>query len=107
MASVGSSIAKTSISTQSTTETITNLSVPLAATEVSHTLATNLKQVLIRSRLRKAELQIAFTATESGSKYVTIPKNGVFVADDLNLTGKTLYLQSSLAANTIEILEWT
>lgn len=100
-------ISQTSIRskfTQSKNATITNLSVPLAATEVSHSLQSGLNSVIIRSRNR-AELQIAFVATESGTNYITIPRGTSLSLESLEFSGETLYVQSSAAGNTVEILE--
>lgn len=83
---------------------ITNLSMPTANTEYSHALTTNLKQIIIRAR-GIAELKLAFTATESGTKYLTIEKRASLSLSDLDLSSTTVYLQSSVANTTAEILE--
>jgi hypothetical protein len=88
----------------STSTKITNLSVPTANTEVGHALNAGLKQILIRSRTL-ADLKMAFTVAESGTKYVTIKAGNVFFLDDISFTGKTVYLQSPTAGLTVEILE--
>jgi len=110
MATIGSSIAA-SVSgglTPSTAPTITNLALSATpTTEGSHTLATNLKQLLIRPRQGNAKLQFAFVATESATKYITIEKGCGYFVDKINLTGKTLYIQSDKASTIVEILEWT
>lgn len=90
--------------TPSTTPTITNFSVALANTEVSHALQTNLKRLLVRSR-DLYKIQFAFTATESSTKFITIPAGSSYTETDLNLSGKTLYFQLS-TAGIVEILEW-
>jgi len=87
------------------TPTITNLSAPVANTEVSHALQANVKKFLIRSRLR-ATIQFAFVSTESGTKFITMKPNTSYYEQDLKLSGVTLYLQTTVAGNTIEILEW-
>lgn len=89
-----------------TSPTITNLDVPTADTEVSHAFQAGLKKFLIRARGR-SRIQFAFVSTESGTKYITIKPNTSYYEQDLNLTGVTLYLQTSLASEKIEILEWT
>lgn len=82
---------------------ITNLAIATAATEVSHALNDNLRAVIIKSR-NTAKLQVAFTATESGTKFVTIHKGTALCLNDLELDSETLYIQSDIAT-TVEILE--
>lgn len=84
---------------------ITNKSLPNADTEESHTLQTNLKQLIIKTRTAKAKLQLAFVATESSTQYVTIWPGVAFHIADLSLSGKTLYVQSNKDSTFIEIVE--
>lgn len=83
---------------------ITNLSLPSANTEVTHVLSLNLKEIMIKAR-GNAKLQFTFTALESGTKFVTIPKGTAHILSDLDFAAETLYIQSSLAGETVEILE--
>ena len=83
---------------------ITNLSLPLADTEASHVLQNGLRGVIIKSRVSNVQKKLAFTATESGTKYVTIKKNNTFALDLLEWQSKTLYIQAE-SATTVEILE--
>jgi hypothetical protein len=87
------------------TPNIVNKSVPTAATEVSQTITDDTKSLIIRSRDKTAQLQLAFTATESATKYITIRPSTVLTLDQLQLTSKTLYVQSDKGSNTVEILE--
>ena len=82
---------------------VTNITIPSINTEVSHSLTTEIKTLIIRCR-EVAELKISFEVGESGTKFFTVPKANSLKLDDLNLTGKTLYLQSPSLA-TVEILE--
>lgn len=90
----------------STTATITNLSLPTANTEVSHSLAANVKMIDIKAR-GCSDIKISFTATESGTKYITIPKGTTFSVTALKLASATIYMQSPDAGVTAEILEWS
>lgn len=83
---------------------ITNISLPTANTEVSHSLSANLKQLIIRLR-GLADLKVAFVATESATKYLTIPRGATLSLVELNFSGATIYLQSPAASQTAEILE--
>jgi len=87
---------------------ITNLSLPLINTEVSHTLQDGIAQFMIRNR-DKVSTKVAFTSGESGTKYITLEAGAVLTLPDVNFTYgvtsfKTIYLQSGIVS-TIEILE--
>ena len=88
-----------------TTPLITNLSISSTNTEFSHTLQNNLKKFVLRSR-DKAELKVAFTATESGTNFIPVVAGAVLTLEGLNFSGKVLYIQSP-KINTVEILEIT
>lgn len=88
----------------STNAIITNLSMPSANTEYSHALQANVKQLWLRAR-GNSVLKLAFTSGESGTKFFTVSRGAVLFLDQLSFTGVTLYLQASLAADTIEIME--
>lgn len=83
---------------------ITNLSVPLVATEVSHVLQSSVKRIVMRAR-NYAQLQIAFVSTESGTNYITIPQGATLDLDGIDFLSKTVYVQSNKASTTVEILE--
>lgn len=103
MGVVTSSIAQTS--DLGSSPTIYNVSAPTANTEVSQALSTGVKSFLIRVR-GNARLQLAFVATESGTKYITVPPGVSYHEDRLNFSG-TLYFQTNKSAQTVEIIEWT
>lgn len=88
------------------TPNIINLSVPTAATEVSQVLSDNTKRLEIRARQTNAQLQFAFTATESGTKFLTIPAATTYSLDGLDLDSTTLFIQSDKNATIVEILEF-
>ena len=85
------------------TPLITNLSIGSTSTEFSHALQAGLKQIVVRSRVL-ATLQLAFVATESGTKYITLKPGTVLELNDLDFSSKTLYVQSD-TITTVEILE--
>ena len=84
---------------------ISNPTCTLADTEYNLVLTDNLKQLIIKCR-GAAALKIAFTENQSGTAFISIPKGCVFTLSDLNLIGKTLYFQASLAATQLEIAEF-
>ena len=89
------------------TLTMLNTSVPTAATEVSQALIADVKQVLIRSRIKGATLRIAFNSGETSTNYLTLNPRTNLVLDKFNITSQTLYFQSDIGSNTIEIVQWS
>lgn len=83
---------------------ITNLVVALAATEVIHTLSDGLKVVEFRAR-GTSEIKYSFTASESGTNYMSVPPCSTQSFTGLTLSGKSLYLQTS-TPTVIEIIEF-
>jgi hypothetical protein len=105
MSTSNQSVRGTSTPVGAATSTkITNLSLPTANTEVSHALSSNLKQLIIRNRGNQ-DLKMSFTATESGTKYITIAKWATLSLTSLSFASETLYLQCATASQTVEILE--
>lgn len=87
------------------TRTVYNITLGTANTEQSQVLPADTKEYLIKSR-GNAVLKLAFVATESGTNYITIPKNGVWV--DSNFTNSlTVYFQSPQSGDTVEIVAWS
>jgi len=86
--------------------TIYNLSMPLAATEYSQALTNNTKKITIKVR-GGGTLRVAFASGDTNVNYLTIPPGASYSESDLNLVGKTVYLQCNSAGRVAEILEWT
>lgn len=93
-------------SSGSTTPTIYNLSMPVADTEYSQALSANTKQLTIKLRDRTARARLAFVSGDTATLYLTLEAGSVYSQENLNLTGATIYLQSS-KVTTAEILEWS
>ena len=89
----------------SSTPVIYNVSVPLAATEVSQALSANTKKFTIKVR-GNSNLQLAFVVTESGTKFITVPRSASYSEDALGFSG-TLFFQCDQPSQTVEIVEWT
>jgi hypothetical protein len=83
---------------------ITNATATLAATEYSHVLQDNLKQLTVKAR-GSSKLQVAFVSGDSSLNYISIPKGAVLNMDTIDFSATTLYFQSSNASEIIEILE--
>lgn len=78
---------------------------PLAATEYSQGLANGTKRILVRMR-SKSQSRIAFAANGTTTSWVTLEAGAVYFEENLDLNGATIYLQSTEANQTAEILEW-
>lgn len=89
-----------------TAPTIHNINIATANIEQSLALSNNIKSLLVRSR-NNADLKIAYVATESSTKFITIKKRAVYEETGLNATGLTLYFQSDTDNTDVEIIEWT
>jgi hypothetical protein len=101
MAIVGSSLVT---ATSKTTQRIYNITLGPANTEQSQTLPSTIVGYMIRSR-GNSELKLSHVATESGSKFVTIP--GCASYEDLHTYNNlTLYFQSPQTSDTVEIVAW-
>lgn len=83
---------------------ITNLDILSSGVEYSHSLQANTKKVIIRCR-GLANVQLAFIATDSATKYFTIPRGTCFELADVDLTSKTIYVQANIASQVLEIIE--
>lgn len=98
--------ASVSINAASTPK-IYNTTSPVAPnTEFSQALTNGTKKFLLRSRSRST-IKLSFTATESGTKYLTIPAGTSLFLEGMEITGATLYMQVAVSSAIIEILEWT
>lgn len=100
MAGIGSSL-----STQQITDVkITNLTLTLANTEYSHSLVQSCKSIEIAAR-GNSKLKISFISGQSGVVYKTIPKNTSYELSIFNFSSKTLYIQSDISGDIVEIVE--
>lgn len=88
-----------------TTPQIYNLSMPLANTEYQQAITNGAVKITLRTRLGAA-LKISFTATESGVKYITVPPGATYEINTIRTNNLTLYVQSTVANNVLEIVEW-
>lgn len=90
----------------SSTPAISVVSLTLASTEYSYVLPANCRQFLVKLR-GAAKLQVAYTAGQSGISYMEVPRNCFYAESDIKLTSTvTLYFQSPVAAQELEVLTW-
>ena len=94
-----------SISQTDTTVTIFNVTLGAINTEQSQVLPGMTKRFLVRSR-GNALLKLAYTVTESGTKYVTIPPRSTYT-DDCFYTSQTIYFQSPSTGDVVEIVAYS
>ena len=90
----------------STTPQITIVSMPVAATEYSIALPAGCRQFQIKLR-SSASLQVAYVSGQSGISYITVPRHCFYAESDIKLDGTvTLYVQSPIALQELEVLAW-
>lgn len=104
MSNVTSTVrAKSSISKD---PEIYNLSMPLANTEYSQAISDGTKRIMIRMRVKSVS-RLAFVSGDTSVKYFTLQPSSVYSDENLDLSNVTIYLQSNVAGQLAEILEWT
>lgn len=91
--------------TVTTVPTIYNLLMPLANTEYTQAISANAVKLTIRAR-KLANVKIGFAVGESSTKFVTIPAGASYEINSIRVSSLTLYVQSDVAANTLEVVEW-
>jgi len=92
-------------SSNNTTKTVFNIALGAANTEQSQSLPDDTVAYIIKTR-GNSELKLAWSATESGTKFITIKKNASF--EDQNFsTSLTLYFQSPQTSDIVEIVAWS
>jgi len=91
--------------TANTTPSMFNVSLGIINTEQSQALPASTKEFIVRTR-GAAELKLAFVASESGTKYITIPRRATFTVKQF-FTSQTLYFQSPQTGDVVEILAFT
>lgn len=88
-----------------TTATFFNIALGVVNTEQNQVLPTNTKEFIIKSRANSV-LKLAYTTGESGTKFITIPKGGVYTDSNLYTT-LTIYFQSPQTSDTVEIVAFS
>lgn len=90
-----------------TNPAIQAVALTLASTEYSVVIPVDAKQYLLRLK-SNSTLQVAYSAGQSGTTFITVPRNCFYAESDLNLTSAvTVYFQSPDASQTVEVLYWT
>ena len=84
--------------------TIYNKTLTDVDTEYSQALPSDTVKFEVRCRTAAA-VKLAFTSSESGTTYFTIPAGASYWEDEVQ-TNKTLYFQSATAGVVLEIKAW-
>jgi hypothetical protein len=85
---------------------ITNINIPLMATEQSFTFPSTTKRYSLKIR-GSAQLKISYVASTSGTNYVTIPSGCEYIEEDIVLTANLpIYFQCNKAGQILEIIAW-
>lgn len=83
---------------------ISNLTLPLALTEYSFALTAACKGFEIAAR-GNSRLKLCFILGDSGTLYKTIPKHTSWELTGFSFAAKTLYIQSDIGGDVVEIVE--
>lgn len=86
--------------------TIANTAMTSADTEYSYDIPAGTKRIKFKLRALNALLKYCFTSGASGTTYITVPYGDNEEINDASLGGKTLYMQSPTASQTVEIRTW-
>jgi len=103
MSFLNSSIVK---STQNVTKTVYNVTIATANVEQSLALSAQILGYLIKTRQGSAELKLSHVSGQSGTNYLTIPRKAVHT-DEHPYANLTLYFQSPVAGDVVEVVTWS
>jgi hypothetical protein len=92
---------------QSTTNTIYNLSMPLANTEYSQVLNNGTKKLTISIQSGYPAVRVSYVPGGTNTDYVIVKPGCSYSNDGLDLNGVTVYLQTNKPAMIAAIEEWT
>lgn len=87
------------------TPTVLNLAMPLAGTEYSLSLGTNILKATIKPR-SGANIRLGFAVGSTSTTWITIPAGAGYEMDAGLIASLTIYVQSDVAATTLEVITW-
>lgn len=87
-----------------TSPIVFNVDAPTAMTELSLSLPEGTKKFILKSR--KVSSLLVYWVSPMVD-YITVPLGGFYSRDALKLSGATVYFQSSIGNNVIEVEAWT
>lgn len=84
-----------------------NLPMTLAATEYSYAFPAGTKKFLVQGRFL-GSLQVSYLPGDSGVTYLGLARGVHYSETDLDpTTNHTIYIQSGIAGQVLEILSWS
>ena len=103
----GASSSSAGTPTSVTNPSLSNIPIPLALTEYSFALPAGSKRFLIRSR-NGGIIHLAFATGLLSTVYLTVPKGCNYQELDLAASSSvTLYFQSNIAGDIVEVVSWS
>lgn len=79
----------------------------VAGTEYSISFPDGTRKIMFKSRKQSAVVKYSWVFSQSGTNYVTIPMGGYYMESGLKTDNVTLYFQTDLNNNTLEVEYWT
>lgn len=90
-----------------TTPSLSNTTLGAIGVESTIALPAGTKRFSLRAR-GQAKLQIAYTATESGTTFWTVMPGNIYQETLLSSAGSyTIYVQSNKASTVVELVSWS
>jgi len=86
---------------------IYNLTLTNSATEYSQALTGSVCKLTVKCRTTTPVIQLAFTANQSGTTYISINPADSYWEDSIVGSDITLYCQSPTAGAVVEIVAWS
>lgn len=89
------------------TPVITKVSAPVAGTEYSYSFPDGTRRIMFKSRKQSATVKYCWVFGQSATNYVTIPIGGYIDIMGLKTDTVSLYFQTDLPNNVLEVEYWT
>lgn len=83
--------------------TVANVSMAAANTEYPYTFPANTVNFVMKLRAQNVAFKYTWTSGESGTTYITAPAGFIRGQNDVEISGRVIYFQSTTASNTMEI----
>ena len=104
MASIGSTLLST-FTPKALTPKVTNFIMVNSGFEYSHSFETNVQRFQIKTR-GKSNLKFCFISGDTISNYISLPGKAVYFEDSILVQTLTIYFQTDVSGDILEILEW-
>lgn len=84
--------------------TVINKTLTNSNSEYSQVLPNDTRQLILSDRAGTSNTKVAFNANGSGTTYFTVKAGSTLTLDNIDLYGKTVYMQSPTAGTVMELL---